>query len=80
MASVGPTRFWADCQSKLGSTGEGRLCGMPPKRLPMVSSGSRSHQVSTVPNSRTTSGAGMRQSRRLRALAWGGVAPARAWG
>ena len=70
MASVGPTRFWADSQSKLGSAGAGRLCGMPPKRLPMVSTGRCSAQVNSVPSSRTTSGAGMRHRMRRSRLGW----------
>ena len=75
-ASVGPSRFWADSQSKLGSTGAGRLCGMPPKRLPMVSTGSCSAQVNSVPSSSTTSGAGMRHRMRRSRLACGATGAA----
>jgi hypothetical protein len=48
MVSVGITSSLALAQLKAGRSSEGRVCGMPPKRLPMVSSGSCSRVLAAV--------------------------------
>ena len=51
---VGMTKAWALAQLNSGHTQLGRLEGMPPKRLPMVSNGKPHQAVSAVANTSTT--------------------------
>ena len=60
MVSVGVTSSLTVSQEKSGSANTGSPCGMPPKRVPMVSTGHCSAQASRLRVSRATTGPGMR--------------------
>ena len=68
---VGPTRFCAVCQSKAGSANGGSPWGMPPKRLPMVSTCSPNTATATTPSTSTAIVPGTRAIQR-RQRAWFG--------
>ena len=60
MVSVGATSCLTVSHEKAGSSKTGRPCGMPPKRLPMVSTGRLSAQAATDRVTSATTGAGSR--------------------
>ena len=64
MVTVGITSSLADTQLKAGKARSGSVCGMPPKREPMVSTGRRKKAVAAVIVTRATTGPGMRDSER----------------
>ena len=68
---VGPTRFCASSHSKAGSANDGSPCGMPPKRLPIVSTGSPNSATATIPIASTTIVPGRRAIQRRQRASFG---------
>ena len=64
MVSVGIKSWRTVSHDKVGSSMPGRLCGMPPKRVPMVSTGMCMKLATAVSETKATTGAGMRANER----------------
>ena len=59
---VGISNCWALAHENGGSASSGRVRGMPPKREPMVSTGSANHQATRVIDTSATTGPGTRET------------------
>src|SRR5690606_39111572 len=64
---AGPARFCAPDHSNSGRAGIGRPCGIDPKRLPMVSTGTPKTDVATTPSTRAAMVPGARDIQRNQA-------------
>ena len=67
MVSVGIEQLLTSPSEKSGQANAGSACGMPPKRVPMVSTGRSSAAASSDSVTSATIGPGMRSPRGARA-------------
>src|SRR5690606_9316417 len=67
MDIVGPARFWALDHSNAGRAGIGSPCGIEPKRLPMVSTGTPKTDTAMTPRRRAAIVPGTRDTQRRQA-------------
>ena len=65
IVSVGNSSSLAEVQENGGSARSGSVCGMPPKRVPIVSTGSSSSATIAVIETSATTGPGMRAAARI---------------